>query len=122
MKQWGSLFSGLASNCQSGIWRPQRPTKVIRIESTELSCAGNAYVTSEAGVHSTKATCPSHTTLVGGGFRLSDGNARSPYKPFDGSFGTNSPDISMPFDSESWFVAAGGYPDFCFKAIALCAE
>ena len=107
--------------CQSGSWNAQRPTRVVEAFSEGLSCAGDAQVTSAAGVYSVIAACPTGTTLVGGGYLLANGAARSPYKP-PAATGTNSPDRSSPSGTGGWLVAAGGYPDFCFHAVALCAE
>ena len=59
------------------------------------------------------ATCPAGTTLVGGGFALANQIKTG---------GTNSPDVSRPIDSQTWAVVAGGYPDFCFDAFAVCAQ
>ena len=108
--------------CQSGRWKAQRPSKVVQVVSTDISCAGPSDITISAGVYSANAYCPTNTTLVGGGFKLLNGAERSPYKPYSGVQGTNSPDYSMPVNQTTWSVAAGGYPDFCFTAIALCAE
>ena len=112
----------LKGNCQSGRWKAQRPSKVVQVVSTDISCAGPSDITISAGVYSANAYCPTNTTLVGGGFKLLNGAERSPYKPYSGVQGTNSPDYSMPVNQTTWSVAAGGYPDFCFTAIALCAE
>ena len=75
------------------------------------------------------ASCPASTTLVGGGYRVALGhcppNAISPWKDLNPTAGiahTNSPDDSFPYDERTWAVRAGGYPDFCFVAVALCAQ
>jgi len=98
---------------------------VLSIESLGASCGGNHVATAPAGVYETYAYCPNGTTLVGGGYRfawdLYPPGAISPYKTGAGAH-TNSPDDSYPLNEETWAVKAGGYPDFCFKAVALCAE
>lgn len=98
---------------------------MLSIESEGASCGGDFPVTAPAGVYETYAYCPAGTTLVGGGYRFAWGlyppAAVSPYKANTGRH-TNSPDDSFPLNGTTWVVKAGGYPDFCFKAIALCAE
>lgn len=122
-------LSSLIEACQSGgitsVWQAQRPSKVLSIESEGASCGGVFPVTARAGVYQAFAYCPAGTTLVGGGYRfareLYPPVAVSPYK-VDAGRHTNSPDDSFPLNGTTWVVIAGGYPDFCFKAIALCAE
>src|SRR3546814_15038587 len=57
------------------------------------------------------------STLVGGGYQLM---GSTPLKSSP-SGGTNSPDASYP-SGGTWYVKAGGYPDFCFRAFAMCVE
>lgn len=103
--------NGLTLSCQSGVWRGQRPTRVLQVAGTI------SYYTSW-GV----ATCPSNTLLVGGGYQIAgpktwpDGATPAP-----GS-GGNSPDNSFPISDTQWGVYAGGVPDFNFRAYALCAQ
>ncbi|MGU5867029.1 hypothetical protein ACV1EB_21490, partial [Aeromonas caviae] len=83
-------------------WRGQRPTSAITVAGGR-SCIQNQAV----------ASCPDGTTLVGGGFQIANQIK---------SGGTNSPDVSRPLNSKSWVVVAGGYPDYCFDAYAICAQ
>ncbi len=59
------------------------------------------------------ASCPVNSILVGGGFKLANQIK---------SGGTNSPDVSSPLNDMTWVVIAGGYPDYCFDAYAVCMQ
>ncbi len=85
------------------MWRAQRPTEVVTAVGNE-ACVQNLAL----------ASCPVGTTLVGGGYSLGSWVGTNN--------GTNSPDVSRPYDKSTWLVVAGGYPDFCFRAHALCAR
>jgi hypothetical protein len=89
--------------CQSGVWKGQRPIRTVTVTGGRSCYQTPAY-----------ATCPTGTTLVGGGYAIAGQE--------HGTSGTNSPDVSKPFDSASWVVVAGGYPDYCFDAFAVCAQ
>ncbi len=112
-------------NCQSGTWRGQRPTRVVAVDGQRESCGGDRNATGAAGYEVAYAKCPVGITLVGGGYALT---RLSPFKSqSSGSFHTNAPDVSMPQTDLStgdtmWRIEAGGYPDFCFKPYALCAQ
>src|SRR3546814_369067 len=105
--------------CQSGIWRAQRPTNVNAVSTgTVYTCGHQAGVTNTHPLaQGITATCPMGSTLVGGGYQLM---GSTPLKSSP-SGGTNSPDASYP-SGGTWYVKAGGYPDFCFRAFAMCAE
>lgn len=94
----------------------------MEVRSEGLSCGGHTSLTVANGVYDAIAACPVGSTLVGGGHVLALNAARSPYKPLQNTIGTNSPDISAPDGAGGWRIAAGGYPDFCFFSVALCAE
>lgn len=90
-----------------------------------MSCGGHGDTTSIAGYYLARAYCPAGTTLVGGGYKFGwlNGSHITPFKAStDMGLGTNSPDESYPSNQTTWTVRAGGYPDFCFRAMALCAE
>jgi len=113
--------TGLAKgSCQSGAWKGQLPTRVNIIVGTDETCGGPDAVTVPIGMNNAVAICPSNQLLVGGGYQLS---RVTPYKS-DASVsnGTNSPDGSYPYNATTWYVRAGGYPNYCFRAFALCAE
>lgn len=95
---------GVLLTCQSGVWQRQRFSSVQKVVGGVTCGATSAF-----------AYCPAGTVLVSGGYRLAQSNGKTN--------GTNSPDISMPNDAATgWQVYAGGYPDYCFTAIALCAK
>lgn len=96
--------TGALLSCQSGGWRNQKPAREITVSGSTTCGTTPGY-----------AICPAGTLLVGGGYQLTGTN----YK----SGGTNSPDLSAPLgDGATWMVYAGGYPDYCFVAKALCIQ
>lgn len=101
--------SGQILSCQNGKWQRQRFESIFTVKSPNDACGHVRYAT---------AICPKDSVLVGGGYSLGDVFNRDPNKP-----GTNSPDGSYPTsDATGWHVVAGGYPDFCFWAYAICAR
>jgi hypothetical protein len=90
--------------CRNGFWSPLGTTTTVQ------SAAG----TSSSNASYSVATCPTNSTLTGGGYALVT------YVPGSTSVGANSPDQSFP-SGNTWQVLGSTVSASVFRAYAVCA-
>jgi len=104
--------------CQSGSWKKQFGISYTVEISNQIACGcWNGTYTDNDPNSMALATCPDHSTMVSGGYKLIS------YDFVQGLPSSPSPEINYPYGN-GWKVGIGCGANLgtCFKAFAVCMK